>query len=134
MAKQRPIYTKAQHQIVTPAFVEKKIQLHKSIKWTTKDDRDLFIMVSGSVTRYVPKSEHNSQAPMGFFNLQMGHYNKISIHLKQLAQIVVKILFIFLNKKIATDSWIKLQKKMLKRVQYKLQITKTAKGFSVLKN
>jgi len=24
MAKQRPIYTKAQHQIVTPAFVEKK--------------------------------------------------------------------------------------------------------------
>ena len=23
MAKQRPIYTKAQHQIVTPAFVEK---------------------------------------------------------------------------------------------------------------
>jgi hypothetical protein len=51
MAKQRPIYTKAQHQIVTPAFVEKKIQLHKSIKWTTKDDRELFIMASGSVTR-----------------------------------------------------------------------------------
>ena len=36
MAKQRPIYTKAQHQIVTPAFVEKKIQLHKSIKWTAQ--------------------------------------------------------------------------------------------------
>ena len=29
MAKQRPIYTKAQHQIVTPAYVEKKIQMHK---------------------------------------------------------------------------------------------------------
>jgi hypothetical protein len=66
MAKQRPIYTKAQHQIVTPAFVEKKIQLHKSIKWTTKDDRDLFIMVSGSVTRYVPKSEHNSRPLWAF--------------------------------------------------------------------
>ena len=87
MAKQRPIYTKAQHQIVTPAFVEKKIQLHKSIKWTTKDDRELFIMASGSVTRYVPKSDHNSQAPMGFFNLQMGHYNKISIHTRDFAQL-----------------------------------------------
>jgi len=94
MKKQRPIYTKAQHQIVTPAFVEKKIQLHKSIKWTTKDDRDLFIMASGSVTRYVPKSEHNSQAPMGFFNLQMGHYNKISIHTRdfdQLADVFLQV-------------------------------------------
>ena len=87
MAKQRPIYTKAQHQIVTPSFVEKKIQLHKKISWTTKDGRDLFLMVSGSVTRYVPKSENNSQAPMGFCNLQMGHLNKISIHTRDFAQL-----------------------------------------------
>ena len=94
MAKERPIYTKAQHQIITPAFVEKKIQLHKSIKWTTKDGRDLFVMASGSVTRYVPKSEHNSQAPMGFFNLQMGHLNKISIHTRdfdQLADVFLQV-------------------------------------------
>jgi len=87
MAKERPIYTKAQHQIITPAFVEKKIQMHKTVKWTTKDGRELFIMASASVTRYVPKSEHNSQAPMGFFNLQMGHYNKISIHSRDFAQL-----------------------------------------------
>lgn len=87
MAKERPIYTKAQHQIITPSFIEKKIQLHKSIKWTTKDDRDLFIMASGSVTRYIPNSEHNKQAPMGFFNLQMGHYNKLSVHTRDFAQL-----------------------------------------------
>ena len=94
MAKQRPIYTKAQHQIVTPSFVEKKIQLHKKISWTTKDGRDLFLMVSGSVTRYVPKSENNSQAPMGFCNLQMGHLNKISIHTRdfnQLADVFLQV-------------------------------------------
>jgi len=94
MAKQRPIYTKAQHQIITPSFVEKKIQLHKKISWTTKDGRDLFLMVSGSVTRYVPKSEHNSQAPMGFCNLQMGHLNKISIHTRdfdQLADVFLQV-------------------------------------------
>lgn len=88
MAKERPIYTKAQHQIITPAFVEKKIQMHKTVKWTTKDDRELFIMASMSVTRYVPGSKHNSQAPMGFFNLQMGHYNKIAIHTRDFAQLV----------------------------------------------
>ena len=87
MAKERPIYTKAQHQIITPSFIEKKIQLHKSIKWTTKDDRDLFIMASGSVTRYIPNSEHNKQAPMGLFNLQMGHYNKLSVHTRDFAQL-----------------------------------------------
>lgn len=51
-------------------------------------------MASGSVTRYVPKSEHNSQAPMGFFNLQMGHYNKISIHTRdfdQLADVFLQV-------------------------------------------
>ena len=87
MAKERPIYTKAQHQIITPAFVEKKIQMHKTVKWTTKDDRELFIMASASVTRYVPGSKHNIQAPMGFFNLQMGHYNKISIHSRDFEQL-----------------------------------------------
>ena len=61
--------------------------MHKNVKWTTKDDRELFIMASASVTRYVPKSEHNSQAPMGFFNLQMGHYNKISVHTRDFAQL-----------------------------------------------
>jgi hypothetical protein len=103
MAKQRPIYTKAQHQIVTPSFVEKKIQLHKKISWTTKDGRDLFLMVSGSVTRYVPKSEHNSQAPMGFCNLQMGHLNKISIHTRdfdQLADVFLQV-HVFMKKKAA---------------------------------
>jgi hypothetical protein len=88
MAKERPIYTKAQHQIITPAFVEKKIQMHKTVKWTTKDDRELFIMASMSVTRYVPGSTHNTQAPMGFFNLQMGHYNKIAVHTRDFAQLV----------------------------------------------
>jgi len=100
MAKQRPIYTKAQHQIVTPSFVEKKIQLHKKISWTTKDGRDLFLMVSGSVTRYVPKSENNSQAPMGFCNLQMGHLNKISIHTRdfnQLADVFLQVHLFLIN-------------------------------------
>ena len=100
MAKERPIYTKAQHQIITPSFVEKKIQLHKSIKWTTKDGRDLFLMASASVTRYVPKSEHNDQAPMGFYNMQMGHYNKISIHtrdFRQLADVLLQAHLFLLN-------------------------------------
>jgi hypothetical protein len=61
--------------------------MHKTVKWTTKDDRELFLMASMSVTRYVPESKHNSQAPMGFFNLQMGHYNKISIHSRDFAQL-----------------------------------------------
>ena len=100
MKKQRPIYTKAQHQIVTPAYVEKKIQMHKNIKWTTKDGRDLFLMASASVTRYVPKSEHNDQAPMGFYNMQMGHYNKISIHtrdFRQLADVLLQAHLFLLN-------------------------------------
>jgi len=100
MKKQRPIYTKAQHQIVTPAYVEKKIQMHKNIKWTTKDGRDLFLMASASVTRYVAKSEHNDQAPIGFFNMQMGHYNKISIHtrdFKQLADVLLQAHLFLLN-------------------------------------
>ena len=88
MKKQRPVYTKAQHQILSPAYVEKKIQLHKNINWTTKDHRELFLMVSQSVTRYVPNSEHNSQAPMGFLNIQMGHYNKITVHTRDFAQLV----------------------------------------------
>jgi len=94
MKKQKPVYTKAQHQILNPAFVEKKIQLHKNVKWTTKDQRELFIMVSQSVTRYVPNSDHNNQMPMGFTNLQMGHYNKISIHTRdfhQLAEVFQQI-------------------------------------------
>jgi len=88
LKKQRPVYTKAQHQILSPAYVEKKIQLHKNIKWTTKDHRELFLMVSQSVTRYVPNSEHNSQAPMGFLNIQMGHYNKITVHTRDFDQLV----------------------------------------------
>lgn len=96
MKKQRPIYTKAQHQIVTPTFVEKKMQVHKNIKWTTKDGRDLFVMASASVTRYVPGSDHNSQAPMGFFNLQMGHYNKISVHTRDFAQFAEVLLEVHL--------------------------------------
>jgi hypothetical protein len=35
---------------------------------------------------------------------------------------------------IAMDSWKKLQKKMLKRVQYKLQITKSSEGIFCFKN
>jgi len=61
--------------------------MHKTVKWTTKDERELFIMASASVTRYVPGSKHNTQAPMGFFNLQMGHYNKISIHSRDFEQL-----------------------------------------------
>jgi NhaP-type Na+/H+ and K+/H+ antiporter len=94
MKKQKPVYTKAQHQILNPAFVEKKIQLHKNVKWTTKDQRELFMMLSQSVTRYVPNSDHNNQMPMGFTNLQMGHYNKISIHsrdFRQMAQVFQQI-------------------------------------------
>jgi hypothetical protein len=53
------------------------------------------------------------------------------MYLKLLARIVVKIPRFWAW--IATDSRIG-SKKILKRVQYKLQITKTAKGFSVLKN
>jgi len=86
MKKQKPVYTKAQHQIITPAYVQKKIQLYKNVKWTTKDGRDLFLMVSQSVTSYVPGSDHNNQMPMGFTNIQMGHYNKISIHSRDFAQ------------------------------------------------
>jgi len=87
MKKQRPVYTKAQHQIVTPAYVQKAIQVHKNVKWTTKDHRELFLSLSQSVTQYIPNSDHNNQMPMGFTNLQMGHYNKISIHTRDFAQL-----------------------------------------------
>ena len=100
MKKQKPVYTKAQHQILNPAFVEKKIQLHKNVKWTTKDQRELFMMLSQSVTRYVPNSYHNNQMPMGFTNLQMGHYNKISIHsrdFRQMAQVFQQIADVMLQ-------------------------------------
>lgn len=44
-------------------------------------------MVSQSVTKYVPNSEHNNQMPMGFTNLQMGYYNKINIHTRDFEQL-----------------------------------------------
>jgi hypothetical protein len=47
-----------------------------------------------SVTQFVAGSEVNGQMPLAFFNLQLGHYNKLAIHtrdVKQLAKAITEL-------------------------------------------
>lgn len=85
------MYTRARHEVYQPSYVQKKIQLHEKIVFGEHDARELFMTTYLSVTQYVAGSEANGQMPLAFFNLQLGHYNKLAIHtrdVKQLAQAI----------------------------------------------
>ncbi len=89
--KTPPVYTRARHEVYQPSYVQKKIQLHEKIVFGEHDARELFMTTYLSVTQYVAGSEANGQMPLAFFNLQLGHYNKLAIHtrdVKQLAQAI----------------------------------------------
>jgi hypothetical protein len=92
--KTPPVYTRARHEVYQPTYVQKKIQLHQKIVFGEHDAREIFMSSYMSVTQFVAGSEVNGQMPLAFFNLQLGHYNKLAIHtrdVKQLAKAITEL-------------------------------------------
>lgn len=78
--KQKPVYTRARHEIYEPKFVQKKIQMHKKFVFEQHDTRETFYSAYASVVQFIPGSETNGHVPCAFLNLTLGNYNKFQIH------------------------------------------------------
>jgi len=92
--KTPPVYTRARHEVYQPTYVQKKIQLHQKIVFGEHDAREIFMSSYMSVTQFVAGSEANGQMPLAFFNLQLGNYNKLAVHtrdVKQLAKAITEL-------------------------------------------
>jgi len=78
--KQKPVYTRARHEIYQPRFVQKKIQIHKKFVFEQHDSRETFFSAYASVVQFIPGSDTNGHVPCAFLNLTLGNYNRFQIH------------------------------------------------------
>jgi len=78
--KQKPVYTRARHEIYQPKFVQKKIQIHKKFVFEQHDSRETFFSAYASVVQFIPGSDTNGHVPCAFLNLTLGNYNRFQIH------------------------------------------------------
>jgi len=78
--KQKPVYTRARHEIYQPQFVQKKIQIHKKFVFEQHDSRETFFSAYASVVQFIPGSDTNGHVPCAFLNLTLGNYNRFQIH------------------------------------------------------
>jgi hypothetical protein len=78
--KQKPVYTRARHEIYQPKFVQKKIQIHKKFGFEQHDSRETFFSAYASVVQFIPGSDTNGHVPCAFLNLTLGNYNRFQIH------------------------------------------------------
>ena len=78
--KQKPVYTRARHEIYQPKFVQKKIQVHKKFVFEQHDSRETFFSAYASVVQFIPGSDTNGHVPCAFLNLTLGNYNRFQIH------------------------------------------------------
>jgi len=82
--KQKPVYTRARHEVYEPKFVQKKIQMHKKFIFEEHDTRQTFFSAYASVVQFIPGSDTNGHLPCAFLNLTLGNYNKFQIHTRDL--------------------------------------------------
>jgi len=78
--KQKPVYTRARHEVYEPQYVQKKLQLHKKIVFSQHDARETWYSAYASVVQFIANSETNCHLPCAYFNLTLGNYNKFQIH------------------------------------------------------
>ena len=82
--KQKPVYTRARHEIYQPKFVQKKIQIHKKFVFEQHDSRETFFSAYASVVQFIPGSDTNGHVPCAFLNLTLGNYNRFQIHTRDI--------------------------------------------------
>ena len=82
--KQKPVYTRARHEIYQPKFVQKKIQIHKKFVFEQHDTRETFFSAYASVVQFIPGSDTNGHVPCAFLNLTLGNYNRFQIHTRDI--------------------------------------------------
>jgi len=78
--RQKPVYTKARHEVYEPKYIAKKIQVHKKFVFEQHETRETFYSAYASAVKFIPGSETNSHLPSGYLNLQCGNYNKFQMH------------------------------------------------------
>jgi len=89
--KQKPVYTRARHEIYQPKFVQKKIQIHKKFVFEQHDSRETFFSAYASVVQFIPGSDTNGHVPCAFLNLTLGDYNRFQIHTRDVVAIANSI-------------------------------------------
>jgi CRISPR/Cas system CMR-associated protein Cmr5 small subunit len=82
--KQKPVYTRARHEIYQPKFVQKKIQIHKKFVFEQHESRETFFSAYASVVQFIPGSDTNGHVPCAFLNLTLGNYNRFQIHTRDI--------------------------------------------------
>lgn len=89
--KQKPVYTRARHEIYEPRYVQKKIQLHKKFVFEQHEARETFYSAYASVVQFIPGSETNGHVPCGFLNQTLGNYNKFQINTRDFIQLAASV-------------------------------------------
>ncbi len=78
--RQKPVYTKARHEVYEPKYIAKKLQVHEKFVFSEHEARETFFSAYASVVKYIPSSETNGHLPCGYLNLTLGNYNKFQVH------------------------------------------------------
>ena len=78
--RQKPVYTRARHEVYEPKYIAKKLQMHKKFVFNEHEARETFFSAYASVVKYIPNSDTNGHLPCGYVNLTLGNYNKFQIH------------------------------------------------------
>lgn len=89
--QQKPIYTKARHEVYQPKFVQKKLQMHKKFVFEQHETRETFFSAYASVVQFIPNSDTNGHLPCAFVNLTLGNYNKFQIHTRDMVALAASI-------------------------------------------
>lgn len=84
MKKNKPLYTKARHEVYNPDYMPKALQLHHKCEWQNKHhgNEKCFFTVYAAVQKYIPGSETNGRMPLMFFNLKLGNYNNFKVNMR----------------------------------------------------
>ena len=92
--RQKPVYTRARHEVYEPKYVAKKLQLHQKFVFEQHGANETFYSAYASVVKFIPGSDTNGHLPCAFLNLTLGNYNKFQMHTRDvqaLADSVVEL-------------------------------------------
>lgn len=80
--KNKPMYTKARHEVYAPDYIPKSLQLTHKCTWTNKhhSNQESFFTAYVGVQKFIPGSETNGQFPNAYFSLRLGHYNAFRVN------------------------------------------------------
>jgi len=80
--KNKPLYTKARHEVYQPDYIPKSLQLHHKCTWANKhhSNQESFFSAYVGVQKFIAGSETNGQCPNAYFSLRLGNYNSFRVN------------------------------------------------------